>query len=184
VSVEVIACDPLAPLYDSLIAEAGVQPPVRTVFAPAEDLSVFFPRSSFDIVHCRNALDHSIDPVRGLEEMLRVMRVGGSLVLRHHANEAEREAYVGLHQFNIDEQDGRLVFWNKAGSIEPLKHMPVRVDARIFRVGGDVNAVLVKRGEFPTWDGPERTAERLRHLLKATVTVLAGPSPAKEPSDA
>jgi ubiquinone/menaquinone biosynthesis C-methylase UbiE len=70
------AVDPLAELYNRLVATSGVTPVVRTEFALAEDLSAFFDPASFDIVHCRNALDHSFDPLRGILEMLRVVKVG------------------------------------------------------------------------------------------------------------
>jgi len=65
------------------------------------------------MVVCRNALDHSFDPVRGIEEMLLVLKIGGRVNLIHYANEAEEGKYVGFHQWNFDVVDGRPIVWNK-----------------------------------------------------------------------
>lgn len=112
-TLRITAIDPLASLYRDLMALHGLAPPVSPIFAPAEDLSVFFNENSFDLVHCRNALDHSFDPLRGITEMLSVVRVGGLVLLRHHRNEAEHGKYEGFHQHNIDCCDGRFIIWNK-----------------------------------------------------------------------
>src|SRR5262249_34017247 len=44
------ACDPLAPLYADMAARHGVDRPVKTQSAFAEDLSAFYPRGEFDLV--------------------------------------------------------------------------------------------------------------------------------------
>lgn len=106
-------CDPLADVYGWLLDEAGVRPPVRTLFADAENLAMYFPHDSFDAVHCANALDHSYDPLAGILEMLKVVKSSGFIHLGHFENEAEHEQYAGLHQWNITERDGDLVFWNR-----------------------------------------------------------------------
>ena len=111
--VQVRAVDPLARTYARLIRREGLTPPVWPETGFAEDLSAFLPAESFDIVHCCNALDHSFDPLRGIWEMLRVLRVGGTAVLLHTVNEAVNADYVGLHQWNFDLQDGRAMLWNR-----------------------------------------------------------------------
>jgi SAM-dependent methyltransferase len=116
VAVEVTATDPLAPQYAALLARHGAAPPVPTRFAPAEDLRLFVPEGGFDLVHCRNALDHSFDPLRGIEQMLAAARTGGAVLLSHFEDEAEREGYSGLHQWNFAARDGgaRFVIWNSS----------------------------------------------------------------------
>src|SRR5215472_9236148 len=96
-AVQITAVDPLASIYNQLLTRHGLIPPVAATFALAEELSSFFEPNSFDIVHSRNALDHSFDPLRGISEMLKVVRVGGLALLRHHRNEAEREEYKVFH---------------------------------------------------------------------------------------
>ncbi len=88
-TIHFVAVDPLAALYGQILDTYGIVPPIRTIFATAEDLSAFLDFSSFDLVHCQNALDHSFDPIRGIEEMLRVVKTGGCVVLRHYTDEAE-----------------------------------------------------------------------------------------------
>jgi len=68
---------------------------------------------SFDIVHCVNALDHTVNPQKAIEEMKRVCKPGGFIYLRHSPNEAEDRKYAGYHQWNISE-DGTM--WNKEES--------------------------------------------------------------------
>jgi SAM-dependent methyltransferase len=87
--IDITAVDPLAPFYAEILSRLSVERPIETVQAFAEDLTAYFEVSSFDLVHCCNALDHSFDPMRGVEEMLAVTRVGGRLILRHNANEGE-----------------------------------------------------------------------------------------------
>jgi SAM-dependent methyltransferase len=116
--IELTACDPLAPQYAAISAQCGVTWPVQTISGFAEDLSAFFPRNHFDMVFCRNALDHSFDPVRGIEEMLLVLKVGGRVNLTHFANEAEEGKYVGFHQWNFDVVGGRPVIWNPHARID------------------------------------------------------------------
>lgn len=93
VALEIVPTDPLAAAYAVLFARHGVTPPLPTRFAFAEDLLLSLPAEGFDLVHCRNALDHSYDPLRGIEQMLATTRIGGRVLLRHASDEAEREAY-------------------------------------------------------------------------------------------
>ncbi len=115
--IEVVACDPLARVYDKIIERCGVKVPLRTVFSFAEDLSARFEESSFDLVCCTNALDHSIEPAWGILEMLIVVKKGGFVFLSHRRNEAEFENYAGLHQWNLDEADGDFIVWTKERTI-------------------------------------------------------------------
>lgn len=116
--VTLIAVDPLATIYDRLLDRFGVVPPVRTITGHVERLSESLDAASFDLVHMRNALDHSYDPLEGIRQMLTVAKTGAPVVLRHARNEAERESYVGFHQWNVDERGGRMVLWNKSTTID------------------------------------------------------------------
>lgn len=115
--LEVIATDPLASMYAAIAGRHGVTPPIPTVFAFAEDLSSRFDAESFDVVTCNNALDHAIEPVWGIIEMLIITRPGGTVWLNHRCNEAEHENYAGFHQWNFDERDCHFIVWNKDRSI-------------------------------------------------------------------
>jgi 2-polyprenyl-3-methyl-5-hydroxy-6-metoxy-1,4-benzoquinol methylase len=65
----------------------------------------------FDIVHCMNALDHTLDAKQALKEMLRVCKPGGFIHLRHLPN--QRKQYRGMHAWDINEVQGETIFSNR-----------------------------------------------------------------------
>lgn len=113
--IDIVAVDPLAEGYDVILAQHGVIPPVRTRTVAAEDLSKSFPVNSFDLVTARNCLDHVLDPVRALRQMLHVAKPGASIHLQHMTDEAERNLYAGMHQWNFRLRDGDFII---AGATE------------------------------------------------------------------
>jgi SAM-dependent methyltransferase len=112
------AVDPLAYQYAYLLDAHKLAPPVRTEFGIAEDLSSHFDRDYADIVYSNNALDHSFDPLRSIEEMLHVTRPTGLVFLRHRRNEAEHENYSGLHQWNFDIRNGAFIIRSREHTID------------------------------------------------------------------
>jgi SAM-dependent methyltransferase len=170
-AVEITATDPLAPHYAGLLARHGAAPPVATGFAPAEDLLLFVPAEGFDLVHCRNALDHSFDPLRGIAQMLGAARIGGAVLLSHFEDEAEREGYAGLHQWNFTLRGGRFVIWNRGISVDVAEALPCPCRIACRAADGGVEALIEKAGPAP----PEPEAaprERLAAYLEAFVRVL------------
>lgn len=109
--LEITASDVLAPQYDAMMRRRNIEPPVRTVYADAERLAERFGENSFDLVHAINTLDHMSDPMRAIQEMVRVARPGRHVVLVHTIDEAESQNYIGLHQWNLSERDGEFVIW-------------------------------------------------------------------------
>jgi SAM-dependent methyltransferase len=176
-TMELIAIDPLAGAYAQEFGALGLTPPVTTQFALAEELSAFLPAESFDIVHCRQAIDCCFDPLRGLTEMLRLIKPGGVMMLyhmpnqaeaagyvglrqynlevedeRHHMpNQAEAAGYVGLRQCNLEVEDDRLVIWRGAERWDVQTALPVRTRLRANN-RGQVSVIIEKREAFP----PER----------------------------
>jgi len=170
VALSITAVDPLAMIYNSLLTRHGLHPPVAPTFAPAEELGSFFERNSFDIIHCRNALDHSFDPLRGISEMLKVARPGGLILLRHHRNEAEREKYSGFHHYNFDCRDDRFLIWNKAISVDISDFLAGQAQVSgVFRNYVDVTIQKIHDNFSP----PEANRHRLRQYLQAFVEVIA-----------
>lgn len=110
-TLDITAVDALGRQYGELLDTAGVVPPVRTQACESEQLSTLLPKDSFDLVAARNTLDHSYDPVRAIMEMLACAKPGAPLLLVHHPNEAVREQYRGMHQWNFEMIDGSLVVW-------------------------------------------------------------------------
>ncbi|CAE7461548.1 SFC1 [Symbiodinium sp. CCMP2592] len=83
----VVAADGLARFYNRVLDERELKPPYLPLQCPVEELHECFPSPHFDVVHIRNALDHSFDPVLGIQRMLQVTRPGGWVLLRHARNE-------------------------------------------------------------------------------------------------
>eukprot|EP00397_Hematodinium_sp_SG-2012_P031651 GEMP01033631.1.p1 GENE.GEMP01033631.1~~GEMP01033631.1.p1 ORF type:complete len:219 (+),score=51.88 GEMP01033631.1:1221-1877(+) len=115
----IISADGLAKYYLGLYDELGLDPPgIRYPMQCAvEDLSECFPQNYFHVTHMRNALDHTFDPLVGLEQMLAVTKPGGIVILRHAENEGVAGKFrVGLHQwaFTVKQHsDGpHFVMWN------------------------------------------------------------------------
>jgi len=147
-AVALTAVDPLAPLYALLLRRHGKSPPIATCFGLAEALTLTLPPEHFDLVHCRNALDHAIDPLAGLAEMLAIARVGGRVVLSHFADEAEAAGQAGLHQWNFAVRDARFVIWNREGAIDVANRLacPCRI---AIGPGPGVEVVIEKLGPAP-----------------------------------
>ena len=115
--VNLTAIDPLAHEYDRLLAELDLEPPTRTVAGAAERLLEHFPPASFDIAYAQNALDHGLNPRRGIRNMLEVVRPGGFVVLRHLRNEAATERYTGLHRWNFERRGDDLFVWRRVRAL-------------------------------------------------------------------
>lgn len=142
--------DALAPFYNRILKRYGIQrPPIR--FGMVESLSAEFGLSGATFIHIRNALDHCADPVKGIIQALMCLRVGGVLYLNHFDNEADREAYRGFHQFNITEEDGKLLIWNlhlEKYFIDDIVAPFARVETSMTGQGRVV-AVITKTAELP-----------------------------------
>lgn len=148
--VVVTAVDPLADDYRPLLLEYGLEPPVWTERLEGERLVERFGRERFDVAYARNALDHAVDPVAIVENMLEVVRRGGYVVLRHVRNEAVRQEYTQLHQWNFDERAGELVVWRPDEEISISERLvPETVSCHVEANDTWVIVVIAKLRHIP-----------------------------------
>jgi len=103
----------------------------------------------------RNALDHAVDPLLGIRQMLEVTRPGGWVLLRHARNEGVPGQFrVGLHQWAFDVVQGsssaRFVIWNPqlradvtSWLLETGLALEVRTELRPHPGGADEDYVWV-----------------------------------------
>ena len=162
--------DPLAPFYNRILDDYGIERP-RIKFGMVEQLSASYPEGSAAFIHIRNALDHCSDPMEGILQSIKSLKVGGVLYLNHFRNEAVREAYRGFHQFNIDERDGKLTIWNPRESIDAAGKVKTfaTVDCSVSDEGRII-AVIRKTAPVPeTLCNPEKTAKASAEIMIATV---------------
>jgi len=140
--LEITATDLLADDYDRLLAELGVVPPVRTIYADAERLVERFGDGAFDIVHAQNCIDHTADPHRAIEQMVAVTKPGGWVVLYHAENEGQREQYNQLHQWNFTCEQGAFVIRDRLGrAVNVTQRLAALCDVECSRVGESPSAV-------------------------------------------
>ena len=72
-ALDLVPVDPLADAYDGALRRRHLVPPVRTQRVAGEALTRTFGEGRFDVAYARNSLDHAVDPVAVVEEMLRVV---------------------------------------------------------------------------------------------------------------
>lgn len=172
VALEVVPTDPLAEAYAAVFDREGVARPNPTRFAPAEFLSAFFEPNGFDLVHCANALDHAIDPMAGILEMLRVVRPGGQIVLAHGTDEAENEGYTGFHQHNFRvEEGGRFVIWRPGARLDVGASLPVAAEVAATGDSTFTHIRITKLADFPP-EPESRYRAELRDLVLGVVRHL------------
>ncbi len=133
-TLTIVPVDPLADEYDRLLREASLEPPIRTIRVAGEGILEHFGAASFDIAYATNALDHSADPFTIIRTWS-ARPPGGVVILRHKRNEGASARYSGLHAWNFDVVDGRLVLWNEANQVDVGAALGLRAgDERL--VGG------------------------------------------------
>ena len=115
-----------------------------------EDLGQVYPASHFDLVHMRNALDHTVRPLAVVESALSAVRPGGVLLFRHFENVhfgPSEHLSSGLHQWaiTVGGQDGtHFVIENFAKLHNVTASLSGRASVFAWRDGGWIVAVIRK----------------------------------------
>ncbi len=128
----ITAVDPLADEYNDILKKYGIIPIVQTQYGEVERLTEIFPRDYFDFIHVSNALDHSYDPLEGIRQMMAILRRGCYIFMAHNTNEAEKENYVGFHQWNFCQADNQFVIWNEKTRISINDILTEHAEVNIF----------------------------------------------------
>ncbi len=165
----VVYVDPLAPFYNEILRHHNIDRPAIS-FGMIESLSAAFAPDSTDFIHVRNALDHCADPFEGIVQSLVVLKKGGVLYLNHFRNEAQNEGYRGFHQFNLSEESGNLILWNKDTTINVTKALNGFADVNTTVTdAGRIVAVITKTDDIPEeLYSVNETARRQSEMLMAT----------------
>jgi len=99
--VSIIAVDPLAEFFNELMDAKGITPPVRPVTGWGERLAEQFGEDQFDITYSRNAVDHSYDPIKCIDEMIKVTKKGRYVIVEMNERAGTLENWTGLHQWDF-----------------------------------------------------------------------------------
>lgn len=112
VKINLFPSDIMADEFNILLKEINITPVIPVLKQDMENLT--YEDNFFDIVHCSNALDHCVNPLKVIDEMIRVCKPGGYVYLRHARNEGRREKYLNLHHWNLHEYpNGDCILWQK-----------------------------------------------------------------------
>jgi SAM-dependent methyltransferase len=163
--LRIVAVDALADVYDEIMARHSVVPLVRTTWCHGELLTTRFPHDTFDLVWSVNALDHSYDPIEVILQAIDVVKIDHHVRLAHQPNEAEREQYVGLHQWNFCSDNGRFIIWNRQRRIDVTELLSPF--ATVTSLGKDpAPEILIKKlRPRPTVEGNDWLAEMIGNRL-------------------
>lgn len=96
---DITEVDPLGEYYREIYPASKVLP------IAAEEMEW---EGVFDVVHIRNAFDHTQEPYKALNRMNAACRPGGIVFIQGFVNEADYEDWAGLHQWNVSAADGVL----------------------------------------------------------------------------
>ncbi len=98
---ELTGVDPLADRYRAALEASGRTPAATLLAGFGEHLSKLFAPESFHLVFTCNALDHTQDPGRVVEQMSRVLAPGGVLFIQGYVREGSANHFHGLHQHDL-----------------------------------------------------------------------------------
>ena len=144
--VEIDAVDVLADTFAADLSSCGIIPSVPTVFGEMEELSRLFNRDTFDFIYVCSSLHCSYSPLKALNEMIKVVKPGGSIMFSQVQNEGRRRGYSGIYQWDIVLEDGNLMLGNVACRVDLGAFFGDRVDISCRAEGGWVNFSMKRRG--------------------------------------
>lgn len=113
---EVVGVDTIADEYAELLSRYGYASPLRQVRCAGEQLDRAHFDEAFDVVFCRNALDHNMCPSLTWLNMFRLLPVGGHMIQSHSIREATKEGWKQLHQWDLyPDEAGQLFIQDRQG---------------------------------------------------------------------
>jgi 2-polyprenyl-3-methyl-5-hydroxy-6-metoxy-1,4-benzoquinol methylase len=143
--VKITPVDALADYYDELLLKNGLIPPVRTQWCDGEALATRFAKDTFDLAVAINSLDHTYEPHQIISTMVDLVKPGCYVFLRHFRNEAVRENYVGMHQWNFDATPEGAIIWNPDVRFNLSESLREKADVQYSVVEGSIDIRARKR---------------------------------------
>ena len=115
--------DPLIEMYAVILARHGYDklPHIRCdteISAFAENLDEVVPDAAYDMIYTNNALDHTQEPERVVNNFGRKLVPGGRVYLSVNTREGTRENWNQLHKTNIYLNDDNILVYHHQHSAE------------------------------------------------------------------
>lgn len=101
VEIEIYAIDPLADVYNEILKKYNIQPLVKVQKCDGERLTEKFAENTFDIAYSRNAIDHAYNPIKCIEEMIKVTKKNHYIIIQVFEREGSYERWQGLHKWDF-----------------------------------------------------------------------------------
>ncbi len=178
--IRLIPVDALAYFYNRMLQEkARPQNNYQCLFGMFEFLDLFFEKDYADCIIINNALDHCIDPFRALLSVIKVLKCGGSIFMRHTRATALLENYSGLHKWNLDFIDDHFVIWNETNMIDISEKFSAFADIEIkyndtsIREGQILEIIIKKKEEISDKIFLGDSAALLAYCIKCIMDKLA-----------
>jgi SAM-dependent methyltransferase len=92
----------------------------REINGFAEDLEILVSDNDFDVIYTQNALDHTQDPARVIENIARKLAPHGLAVIQVATREGTRQKWDQLHKTDIYLKDKVLMYAREHGQERPL----------------------------------------------------------------
>lgn len=118
IPLEIVTVDPLAKFYMKLHEQYHTGYDIKCIGGFGENLQTLFPKESFHLVYSQNAIDHSMKPDMFVENMVKILKVNGFLVLHGYIKEGSNGGWLGLHQWDIEPVNDDLMLTNRSRSIQ------------------------------------------------------------------
>ncbi|WP_321507961.1 methyltransferase domain-containing protein [uncultured Methanoregula sp.] len=129
-NVKVTTVDPLAEFYNGLHKKYHTGYDLTCLKGTGETLQEMFPENNFHLVYTENAIDHSQDPVKFVNNIVHITKPGGYIIMQGFINEGTAENWLGLHQWDIDIEHDHLHLSNRdksINSVDMMKNLPLGV---------------------------------------------------------
>lgn len=126
----IVCVDPLAETYKRLHDRYNTGYDIECIRGFGEKLYDLFDAKTFHLAYSQNAIDHCQSPEEFLTNLFYVLKPGGMLVLYGFIKEGSATGWLGLHQWDIEIDNGHILLSNKSKTINK-KDISERLDMRL-----------------------------------------------------
>jgi len=115
---EIVTVDPLAKVYNNLNKKYNADYSIRCIEGTGEQINEIFDRNSFHLVLSQNAIDHSLIPLKFINNLVYICKPGGFIYLSGFIKEGTAANWLGLHKHDLYVSNNDLYWtnWNNTAN--------------------------------------------------------------------